>query len=153
MIYKLEDKSELLLQKILEVQIRAYAKESELINFEVPPLHETTTDLKSSPDLYFVYEINDNIKGVCSIEVKRQTVDITKLFVDPDSFNKGVASSLLSYIQSYSKLIGAKKIIVQTGILNTPAVSLYLKFGFNPESIINIEQSLFVIRFQKQILF
>lgn len=152
MIYKINKESDELLERILTLQKESYAFECNLINFKVPPINENLIDFKSKDDQYYVYEYNGEIIGVCVIELVDRKIEISKLFVAPNYFNKGVATSLLHFIESFCKLQNFSLLVVHTALLNVNAISLYLKFGFRPIEIFQVEEQLSMIQFSKSIV-
>lgn len=72
-------------------------------------------------------------------------IEVKRVFVAPNHRNKGVASTLMQELESWAKSLGFKECILETGIKQVEAVSLYPKLGYqkieNYEPYIGVLQS------------
>ncbi|MBE7121484.1 GNAT family N-acetyltransferase [Bacillus cereus] len=114
---------------ILNVQIPAYEIEAKYINSTaIPRLYDTVTDIQNCDETFYGYYLENSIIGFISFKVDADVVDVHRLVVSPDYFNKGIATKLLLFI--FDMFSSSKTYIVQTGKENMPALSLYKKHGF-----------------------
>lgn len=117
-------------QQIWGLQHMAYPLEAELIGFsEIPPLLDTFDTIRTSGETFFGY-INDegDLIGAIAVESEEAQVTISRMMVHPGHFRKGIAGNLIRHVlETYHE---APMFIVSTGTRNTPAVTLYEKFGF-----------------------
>jgi len=129
MIKKLDHRTIDQSSEIIALQKVSYQMEAVLIQYpNIPPLLETIEDIMRSKETFFGYFMNDQLVGLLSIELRTDYIDICRLAIHPDYFQRGIAQALLNYIEStYPR---PKKIVVQTGKENFPAVKLYEKNGF-----------------------
>ena len=105
-------------QQVWSLQHMAYPLEAELIGFsEIPPLLDTFETIRASGETFFGY-----------INEEGDQVTISRMMVHPGHFRKGIAGSLIRHVlECYQE---APMFTVSTGTRNTPAVTLYEKFGF-----------------------
>ncbi|QOT10147.1 GNAT family N-acetyltransferase [Paenibacillus sp. JNUCC32] len=117
-------------QQIWSLQHMAYPLEAELIGFsEIPPLLDTFETIRASGETFIGY-INEegDLIGAIAVEPEVDQVTISRMMVHPGHFRKGIAGSLIRHVLECYK--EAPMFTVSTGTRNTPAVTLYEKFGF-----------------------
>ena len=111
----------------------AYTLEAERIGCaEFPPLRESVEELRQSSDSFLVFQQSGRIIGGLSFQRGTDTVAITRLFVSPGHLRQGIATALLSELES--RLVPMTRLTVSTAATNTPAISLYQRFGFTTAS-------------------
>ncbi len=76
---------------------------------------------------YGFYE-GDSLAGVIEITYQDNVLEIDSLTVAPDYFRKGIAYKLMN---SVLNAFDFTKAIVETAVVNAPAIRLYQKHGFN----------------------
>jgi ribosomal protein S18 acetylase RimI-like enzyme len=138
---------------VLDVQIPSYLVEAELIqSHDLPPLKDTIDSLQQCDETFYGY-FDDNtmqLLGAISYKIEDAVLDIHRLIVHPDSFRRGIANALLTYIQTLAT--DCTKIIVSTGAANVPAKELYLKHNFHAIGVIEVLPNLFITSFEKMIV-
>lgn len=136
-------------EKLLEIQMPAYKVEAEIIGYDdIPPLKDTVNTLKQCGETFFGYYINEELCAAISVKVIDNEVDIHRLIVHPDHFRKGIAQKLLTFIEGQFDI---KTIIVATGSKNTPAITLYLKNGFQVTKEVRVNEHLSLTYFEKKL--
>ncbi|MDR7000721.1 GNAT family N-acetyltransferase [Neobacillus niacini] len=149
MIKKIEFQDNRLIKELFELQRAAYLIEAEIINYyEIPPLKESFEELLESNEVFLGYFEGDELAGALSYEIKGNELKICRMIVHPEHFRKGVAQSLLSYLEEDKNEITIFK--VSTGRENTPAKSLYVKNGFKLIQDIEVVPGLFISNFEKK---
>ncbi|PGZ74837.1 GNAT family N-acetyltransferase [Bacillus sp. AFS029637] len=129
MIHKLLSHSYEVATSILQVQIPAYTIEADYINSTaIPRLYDTVNDIQSCGETFYGYFSENKLVGFISFIHEENLIDIHRLVVSPDFFQKGIATKLLLYI--FNMFPSSMTYIVQTGKANTPAIALYKKHGF-----------------------
>ncbi|MBM7693844.1 ribosomal protein S18 acetylase RimI-like enzyme [Peribacillus deserti] len=135
-------------EEILRIQIPAYKKEAELIGFNgIPQLKDQIHDIQQSREIFAGFYENRALCGFVSYEVKEDILDICRLVVHPEHFLKGIAGKLIQYVMESNSHL--QKVSVSTGTLNTPAMNLYKKMGFNPMSTTEIAKGITVTHLVK----
>lgn len=128
-IIKIDIKDRYIAEQILKLQLESYKTEAKIINFyDIPPLNETLEDLINSEETFYIFKEKKKTLGVISFKIDNNILDIYKLFVSPNVFNKGIGSKLLSFIKVNFKDLDYIK--VQTAHKNYPAIHFYEKQGF-----------------------
>ncbi|HDR7794495.1 TPA: GNAT family N-acetyltransferase [Bacillus luti] len=113
---------------ILNIQIPAYEVEAKYINSTaIPRLYDTIADIQTCGEIFYGYFYENVLAGFISFK-GNQEVDIHRLVVSPDYFQKGIATKLLLHL--FDMFPSSQTYIVQTGKENKPALSLYKKYGF-----------------------
>lgn len=118
-------------EKIWHVFQRSYRIEADLIgatNF--PPLNRTAGDIQSSKTEFFGFQKENAVAGVIEIDHHTHVLDICSLVVDPDHFRLGIGSQLMDYVLG---LFDPVHSIVETALVNRPAISLYEAKGYVEE--------------------
>lgn len=150
MIRQLDLKNQHTVAEILDLQAASYIVEAKLIDFyDIPPLKDTVEKLKVCNEIFYGFYEANKLIGLISIKNTRNIIDIHRVAVYPSSFRKGIAQSLLSFIENLDIL--TQKIIVSTGKKNFPAVNLYLKNGYKITGEKEIAEGIYILGFEKKI--
>ena len=128
MITKLDNSNEDISKQIYYIFQNAYKVEAKLIGtLHFPPLSRTAKNVLSSKSIFYGFRECDKLAGVIEIVFKDNQLDIHSLTVEPRYFNKGIAGKLIAFVlEKYD----CSKAIVETAVVNTPAINLYMKYGF-----------------------
>lgn len=59
-----------------------------------------------------------------------ETMEVKRMYVTPEHRGKGIAGKILSALEIWSKELGYKRCILETGINQPEALALYHKSGF-----------------------
>ena len=148
MIRPLDVSDRALAERLLEIQHRAYAVEAELIGFDgIPPLQEDLEGLMSSTEHWLGRYDGEVLVGAVAYEFPDEdTVDISRLIVDPAHARKGHGRALLDHLDH---LEPRRTSLVSTGTANTPAVTLYKARGYHEISRIEIAPGVTVTQFSR----
>lgn len=150
MIKKIEISAPQIAEEVLCLQGLSYQVEAEIIGFsELPPLKDTVTTIQQSGESFFGYFEQDELCGVISLKIIDTVIDIHRLVVHPKHFRKGIATQLLTFIETFA---GMELIKVSTGAKNIPAVTLYEKNNFQKIKEVMIEENLPVAFFEKTLI-
>ena len=91
-------------------------------------------------EVLFVYEDNDEQKGMCKIVPQphrnAHTVYLGGVAIHPEYAGKGYGKKMMQDIIEYAGSKGYKRIELSTAIHNEAAIKLYEKSGFNSEGIL-----------------
>ncbi len=130
MIVRLDLSNDAIAAALYAMQGRAYRVEAEIMGFEgTPPLNESLNELRRSREgFYGFFTGSGELAGAIAIEREGERVTISRLMVDPPHFRKGIGRALLRFVLEQEA--GARRILVSTGSLNTPALELYRQHGF-----------------------
>lgn len=128
MINKLDNANSKIASQIFEVFQSSYKIEADLIGVEnFPPLSRTTQQIEHSSTTFFGFIDNENVVAVIEVNVVGSQLEIDSLTVAPTHFKKGIAAKLIKHVLEVYEYSQA---IVETAVLNAPAISLYEKHGF-----------------------
>jgi ribosomal protein S18 acetylase RimI-like enzyme len=128
MITKLEHSNSDIASKIFTIFQNSYKIEAELIGVvDFPPLLRSAKDIADSKTLFYGFSENEDLAAVIEIVFENNCLDINSLTVDPRYFRKGIADKLIAYVL---QKFDFSKAIVETAVVNEPAINLYKKHGF-----------------------
>ncbi|WP_339771220.1 N-acetyltransferase [uncultured Paraglaciecola sp.] len=128
MIKKLDNSNEEVANKIFATFQKSYKIEAQIIGaVNFPPLLRSVKDIRHSNALFYGFIESESLAAVIEVVIDKQILHIDSLTVDPDYFRKGIAKKLLNYALNEFNFSEA---IVETAVLNSPAISLYKKYGF-----------------------
>lgn len=128
MIKKLDNSSEEVANKIFTIFQNAYEIEAQLIGvLDFPPLLRSAKDIKNSTTLFYGFSENECLAAIIEITIEGKHLAIDSLTVDPSYFRQGIADKLISYVLDIMDFSDA---IVETAVVNIPAIHLYQKHGF-----------------------
>ncbi len=145
MIEPIDIRDEAVAERIVEIQIAAYAVEAELMGFDgIPQLHETVPDARSRTDLWWfgVYD-GGEIIGAIAWREQPGLIDIDRLVIAPSHARRGYGRNLVMALGSTTR------ITVSTGAANAPARALYESLGFELIGTSEIAPSVRVVHYEK----
>lgn len=128
MITKLDNSNEEVAKQIFTIFQRSYKIEAQLIGTpDFPPLLRSAKDIENSKTQFYGFSENECLAAIIEIVIADKRLDIYSLTVDPNYFRKGIANKLISYVL---EVIDFSEAIVETAVVNIPAINLYKKHGF-----------------------
>jgi len=128
MIIKLNHSNEAIANQIFTVFQNSYKIEAQLIGTpDFPPLLRSAKAIKNSKTQFYGFSENKCLAGVIEVVLKGKNLEIDSLTVDPNYFRKGIANKLISYVL---EVFNFSEAIVETAVVNLPAINLYKKHGF-----------------------
>jgi GNAT superfamily N-acetyltransferase len=75
--------------------------------------------------------LNNSVVGCGAFrEIDSKTVEIKRMFVNPDSRGKGIASAVLKELELWASELNYTQTILETGINQPEAIALYKKSGY-----------------------
>jgi GNAT superfamily N-acetyltransferase len=106
----------------------SYRIEAELLGVtDFPPLKRTISDFQNSTTQFFGLWKDNVLAATVEIHQLKNTLDICSLVVHPTFFRQGIGQKLLLFLENFN---ASQTLIVETGWVNIPAITLYKKFGF-----------------------
>jgi ribosomal protein S18 acetylase RimI-like enzyme len=149
MIKVLDNKNIEIAEQIIKLQKASYIVEAELIDFmQIPPLLEQSEDILNSKETYYGYFVGQDLGGIISYVIEKDVLDICKVAVHPDFFKRGIATQLIRFVEQTE---GINRFIVSTGLKNDPAVKLYTALGFVETHVLEVQQGVHIINFEKKL--
>ncbi|NQZ07129.1 MAG: GNAT family N-acetyltransferase [Algicola sp.] len=128
MITKLDQSNEAVANQIFTVFQNSYKIEAELIGtLDFPPLLRSAKDIQNSKNQFYGFSENKCLAAVIEIVIEDKCLSIDSLTVDPNYFRKGFANKLISHVL---ETIDFSQAVVETAVVNIPAINLYKKHGF-----------------------
>ncbi|WP_328525577.1 GNAT family N-acetyltransferase [Kribbella sp. NBC_00359] len=134
-------------ERVLTIQHAAYAVEAELIGFDgIPPLQEDLTGLMASTEHWLGRYDGPVLVGAVAYELTDDSVDISRLIVDPAYARRGHGRALLDHLD---QLEPRPVSLVSTGSANTPAVTLYKSRGYTEIGQVEVAPGVCVTQFRR----
>ena len=134
-------------ERVLTIQHAAYAVEAELIGFDgIPPLQEDLTGLMASTEHWLGRYDGAVLVGAVAYELTDDSVDISRLIVDPAYARHGHGRALLDHLD---QLEPRPVSLVSTGSANTPAVTLYKSRGYTEIGQVEVAPGVYVTQFRR----
>lgn len=128
------------LQELYDLQQRSYQVEASVLGFtQLPPLQESFEELRHTKHKIFVLQEKAKYIAVIFLEKKEIDFVIAKLFVDPNDFRRGLATTLLQHV---IKLHPTTKFYVTAATENRAAIRLYENLDFKQESTIKTKEGI-----------
>ena len=112
----------------LVIQLDAYLKIVDGDDHAFYAAYNKTDTLKY---VIVAYENNEAVGCGALREFDAQAIEIKRMYVPPANRNKGIAKKVLLELETWSKELGFKKCILETGKKQLDAVALYTKNGYN----------------------
>jgi putative acetyltransferase len=60
-----------------------------------------------------------------------KTVEVKRMYVDPEVRGRGVAKEIIERLEADARAMGANRLVLETGIYQDEAISLYRRVGFS----------------------
>jgi ribosomal protein S18 acetylase RimI-like enzyme len=128
MITKLDNSNEQVASNIFTIFQSSYKIEAQLIGtLNFPPLLRSAKNIENSKTQFYGFSENKCLAAVIEIVIEGKHLKIDSLTVDPSYFRKGIANKLINYVLA---LMNFSEAIVETAVVNIPAINLYNKHGF-----------------------
>ena len=86
--------------------------------------------IKNKKFKYWIYEVENSIKGYLCIQFLEEEIEILGIGVDQGSRRKNIATQLMDELIEYFEKSEYKKIILEVRESNAVAQRLYKKYGF-----------------------
>jgi ribosomal protein S18 acetylase RimI-like enzyme len=110
----------------------SYKVEAALLKAEnFPPLNRTVADFMKSDTEFYALLKNDRYAVIAEITIEDDCTAIDSLVVHPNYFRQGLGMQLMLFIISE---MDSDIFVIETGLDNKPAISLYKKLGFREVS-------------------
>lgn len=102
--------------------------------------------------IVLIASYNNQVVGCCAlIKITEYTYELAKMAVSPSAQGKHIGSMLGKTIINRAKLMGAKRLYLESNSVLKPAVNLYLRLGFthlkesnSPYERCNVQMELFI---------
>ena len=128
MIKKLDNSNEEVADQIFTIFQNSYKIEAQLIGvIDFPPLLRSAKAIEDTKALFYGFSENECLAAIIEVVIEDKHLKIDSLTVDPNYFRKGIANKLISYVL---EIIDFSDAIVETAVVNIPAINLYKKHGF-----------------------
>ncbi len=128
MITKLDNSNEAVANDIFTIFQNSYKVEAQLIGtLDFPPLFRSINNIENSTTQFYGFSENECLAAVIEIAMEGRQLHINSLTVDPSYFRKGIAKKLINYVLENMNYTEG---IVETAVVNIPAIKLYKKHGF-----------------------
>ncbi|WP_240422092.1 GNAT family N-acetyltransferase [Paenibacillus periandrae] len=135
--------------ELLMLQQLSYRIEAQLIGFkEIPPLWDSPQSLQDCGETFLGYYEEKRLTGAISMKQAAKELAICRMMVHPQHFRRGIASSLLEFVEQFA--VPGLPIKVSTGTNNKPAFSLYQKHGYVPTQVLEVSPGITLTVFYKQ---
>lgn len=82
---------------------------------------------------YVAYDESENAVACGALKhFDDSTAEIKRMYVKPAYRGRGLSKLILRQLEDYAKELNYQRLILETGIKQPEAISLYQKFGYNP---------------------
>ena len=147
MIKRLEHTNLEVAKEIRAVFQASYKVEAALLRaVDFPPLKRPIERFLHSRTQFFGYLKEGTLAGVAEIELLPNTTSINSLVVHPDYFRQGIGKALMEYTLSH---FTAPRFVVETGVENGPATTLYRKLGFTEVNQWDTDHGVRKVKFER----
>jgi putative acetyltransferase len=119
-----EDKFvQMLIKKLDQFQIDLYGVENcHLDSFE---------ELKNSKAYMVGAYIDNQLIGIGAVKLFAEYAELKRMYLDENQRGKGIAEKILAQLEKYVQKTGIKKVYLETGVQQKPALNFYKKNGYS----------------------
>ena len=128
MIKILDNSAPEVAKQIYNIFQNSYKIEAQLIGIlDFPPLSRSVKNIENSKNTFYGFYEGEWLAAILEITFEDKCLGIDSLTVAPNHFRKGIANKLISYVLTVNDFSQA---IIETAVVNIPAIKLYKKHGF-----------------------
>jgi GNAT superfamily N-acetyltransferase len=89
--------------------------------------------LEDGRGLFLVARDGGGAVGCGAIHLLDQvTAEVKRMYVEPKQRGKGVGMAVLAALEAEARKLGARRVVLETGIHQAAAIGLYRRAGFTP---------------------
>jgi putative acetyltransferase len=89
--------------------------------------------LEAGRGTFLVARDGDRAVGCGAIRlVDQTTAEAKRMYVEPDHRGRGVGWAVLAGLEAAARQLSARRLVLETGVHQEAAISLYLRAGFTP---------------------
>jgi ribosomal protein S18 acetylase RimI-like enzyme len=126
----------------------SYAVEAELLKtVDFPPLKRTVDDFLTSDTQFFGFWAEQELAAVIEIRMRADFIHIQSLVVHPTYFRRGIGRALMNFVLAKFQ---TDVFMVETGVNNAPAITLYEGFGFKEVKQWDTDHGVRKVRFERR---
>ena len=82
---------------------------------------------------YIAFDEKENAVGSGALKhFNNETAEIKRMYVKPKFRGRGISKLILKQLEAYAKELNYERLILETGLKQPEAMSLYEKFGYMP---------------------
>ena len=59
------------------------------------------------------------------------TAEVKRMYVEPEQRGRGVSKEILKHLESAAATLGARRLVLETGVYQEEAIGLYLRSGYS----------------------
>jgi GNAT superfamily N-acetyltransferase len=115
--------------------LRAFYRE-QVVEYGFADPAELSSSEYESPNGVFAVVYLDTVPAGCGgyrwFDRAAHTVEIKKTYVAPEWRRLGAGRALLSWLERHAVAAGARRAVLETGVRNTAALSLFTSAGYRP---------------------
>jgi len=86
--------------------------------------------IKDIDTIVLAYDSNEPVGCGCFKNYDSNSVEVKRMFVEPEHRGKGIASAILNELEKWATELGHQSIVLETGNKQTEAIQLYQKQGY-----------------------
>jgi putative acetyltransferase len=60
------------------------------------------------------------------------SAEVKRMYVEPELRGQGIAKEILDHLEASARVMGARRLVLETGIYQAEAIGLYRRVGFTP---------------------
>jgi putative acetyltransferase len=88
--------------------------------------------LESGRGTFLVARHGDRAIGCGAIRLlDERTAEVKRMYVEPNQQGKGIGWALLTNLEAAAREVGVRRLVLETGVHQDAAISLYRRAGFN----------------------
>lgn len=81
--------------------------------------------------LIYLLKDEEQIQGICLLQVRQTTGEIMNIAVEPSSQGQGFGRALLVYVTEVARQLNLQKLVIKTGNSGIGQIALYQQQGFD----------------------
>jgi putative acetyltransferase len=86
--------------------------------------------IENLPTVVVIYEGNTPVGCGCFKHFEPHTVELKRMFVDPDHRSKGIGFTIIHELEKWARELDHQAMVLETAIGQPEAIHLYRKYGF-----------------------
>jgi putative acetyltransferase len=93
----------------------------------------TAAHLDAGRGTFLIARDGDRAVGCGAVRlIDATTAEVKRMYVEPDQRDRGIGKGMLAALEAAARQLGAKHLVLETGIYQEAAIALYRRAGFTP---------------------
>jgi putative acetyltransferase len=111
--------------------VKLLDEELKILDGEEHLFYAQLNKINNIKQVIVLYDENENVECGAIRDYAENTMEVKRMYVLPGKRGRGIAFTILSQLEDWSKELGTTTLVLETGKKQREAIALYKKSGYN----------------------